>query len=319
MKKKKGFKKLIHLFKVSYDEFKSKNGVKLSASLSYYTIFSLPPLLFIIVYVSGLIFGEEAVRGEIFGQISNLAGTDAAKQIEEMLASVKFSNGKTVAGIVGAFTLIAGASGVFGEMQDSMNLIWGLKPKPKRGWIKMLVNRAISFSMIMSLAFLLMVSLIVNAFIEVLNQRLQHLFPDAAVILFYILNLLIIFVIIALLFWAIFKALPDGKITGKHTLYGAMFTAFLFMIGKTAIGIYLGNSNVASGYGAAGSLIVVLLWVYYSANILYFGASFTKVYAHADGKKIIPNKYAVYIEQKETEKEPRLKYNNGEVEREAAE
>src|ERR1051325_1315933 len=132
-------------------------------------------------------------------------------------------------------------------------------------------------------------------------------------------DLLIIFVIIALLFWAIFKALPDGKITGKHTLYGAMFTAFLFMIGKTAIGIYLGNSNVASGYGAAGSLIVVLLWVYYSANILYFGASFTKVYAHADGKKIIPNKYAVYIEQKETEKEPRLKYNNGEVEREAAE
>src|ERR1051326_237679 len=144
MKRKNLFKKWFGLLKKSYGEFDSNHGVKLSASLSYYTVFSLPPLLFITIYISGLAFGKEAVRGEIFGQISGLVGQDTAKQIEDMLANVKFSEGKTIAGIIGTFTLIAGASGVFGEMQDSMNLIWGLKPKPKRGWIKMILNRVIS-------------------------------------------------------------------------------------------------------------------------------------------------------------------------------
>ncbi len=156
----------------------------------------------------------------------------------------------------------------------------------------------------MSLAFLLMVSLTVNAVTEALSHRLQNIFPGAAIILFYVLNLLLIFIFITALFAAIFKFLPDGKIQWHDTITGAIFTAILFMIGKFAIGFYLGNSNVTSGYGAAGSLIVILLWVFYSANILYFGASFTKVYAYRFGKKIIPNKYAVFIVQNEVEKEP---------------
>src|ERR1051326_1697726 len=300
---KKFFVKSFSLLKDSYAEFSSNNGVKLSAALSYYTIFSLAPLLLIIIYLAGLFWGTEAVQGQIFGQINGMIGKESAKQIQEMIKGVKLSGSGPIALIIGIATLISGAIGVFGEMQDSMNMIWKLKAKPKRGWVQIVHSRVISFSMIMVLAFLLMVSLFVNALVEGLGNRLQQMFPDIAIIIFYILNLIILFFIVALLFGMIFHFLPDGKIFWKDTVIGSLFTSLLFMIGKFAIGFYLGNSQVASGYGAAGSLIVILLWVYYSAIILYFGASFTKVNAYLYGKKIVPNKYAVFVEEKKIEKE----------------
>lgn len=286
---------IAYLFKETFKGFISDSGLKLSAALSYYTIFSLPPLLVIIISLSGLFFGADAVRGEIFGQINGLVGNDAAIQIQETLKNVTLSNSSIFATTMGVVILLIGASGVFSEIQDSINYIWGIQAKPKRGIIKFLYNRLMSFSMIGSVGFLLLVSLIVNSLIDVLNKRLSLYFHHDAVILFSVVNTLIVFIIITLLFSIIFKTLPDGKIAFRDSIIGASFTAVLFIIGKFAIGAYLGSYNIASIYGAAGSLILILAWVYYSAIILYFGAEFTKVFANTHGHKIVPNEYTVRI------------------------
>jgi membrane protein len=292
MKTRNTADKIGYLLKKTFKEFMDDDGLKLSAALSYYTIFSLPPLLIIIISLSGIFFGADAVKGEIFGQINGLVGNDAALQIQETIRNVKLSSSNTFAAIFGIIILLIGASGVFSEIQDSINHIWGIRAKPKRGLMKFTYNRLISFSMIGSVGFLLLVGLVINSLTEILNKRLAIIFPHDAIILFYIINTLIVFVIITLLFGIIFRILPDGKIALRDCLIGASFTAFLFMIGKFVIGIYLGRYNVASIYGAAGSVIAILVWVYYSAAILYFGAEFTTVYAHTHGQKIIPNAYS---------------------------
>ena len=288
-------KKIGYLLKETFNGFIDDNAIKLSAALSYYTVFSLPPLLIIIMTLSGIFFGAEAVRGEIFGQINGLVGNDAALQIQETIKNVELSNSSSFAQTIGIIILVIGASGVFAEIQDSINYIWGIKAKPKRGFIKYLYNRLMSFSMIGSVGFLLLVGLIVNSLIDVLSKRLAVFFPEDSIFLFNVINAGVIFVIITLLFFIIFKTLPDGKIAFRDCLIGASFTAILFMIGKFAIGFYLGRNNISSVYGAAGSVILILIWVYYSAIILYFGAEFTKVYAHTHGKKIIPNDYSIQI------------------------
>ncbi len=303
MKAIKFIKDTGHLLKESLKAFIADNGLKLSASLSYYTIFSLPPLLIIIISLCGVFFGAEAVRGEIFGQINGLVGNAAALQIQEVIKNVKLSDSNTFATIVGLIILLVGASGVFSEIQDSINYIWGIKAKPKRGLVKFLKNRLMSFSMIGSVGFLLLVGLIVNSLMDVMNARLSNYFPKDSVYFFYVVNLIIVFVIITILFMVIFKTLPDGKIALLDSIVGSSFTAVLFMIGKFAIGAYLGSSAVVSVYGAAGSIILILAWVYYSAIILYFGAEFTKKYALKHGKKIIPNEYSVYILKEDIELE----------------
>jgi membrane protein len=295
MKVKTTFINIVEILKGSFAGFINDNGLKLSAALSYYTIFSLPPLLLIIISVSGVFFGEDAVKGELFGQINRLVGSDAAIQIQETIKNVKLSASNSFYTILGIIILLIGASGVFAEIQDSINYIWGIEAKPKRGLIKYIYNRLMSFSMIGAVGFLLMVGLIVNSLIEVLNNRLTSIFPQNAVFIFYIVNAVVIFTIITFLFFIIFKTLPDGKIAIRDCAIGASFTAFLFMIGKLVIGFYLGSYNIASAYGAAASIIIILIWVYYSAIILYFGAEFTKVYALTQGKKIIPNTYSVKI------------------------
>jgi len=299
-------KKIWYLLKETFNEFIDDSGMKLGAALSYYTIFSLPPLLIIIISVCGVFFGPDAIKGEIFGQINGLVGNDAALQIQNTIKNVHLSKNNVFATTIGVIMLLIGASGVFVEIQDSINYIWGLKAKPKRGFIKFLRNRLMSFSMIGSVGFLMMVGLIINAIMEVLNNRLLNIFPHFTVYVFYILNILVVFVIITLLFSVIFKSLPDGKVAWKDALIGAGFTALLFMIGKFAIGAYLGSSKIASIYGAAGSVILILVWVYYSAIILYFGAEFTKVYALTHGKKIIPKDYAVYIKKHVPDIEPKI-------------
>jgi membrane protein len=293
-------KKIWYLLKETFREFNKDNAMKLSASLSYYTIFSLPPLLIIVIALCGVFFGREAVKGEIFGQINDLVGNDAALEIQEIVKNAKFSNNTRFATAVGIVILILGASGVFSEIQSSINHIWGLKAKPKRGWVKFLINRATSFSMIGCAGFLLLVSLLINSALDLLSQRLSEKFPDITLILF-VTNLIVLFLIIAILFTLIFKTLPDGRIKWRDAMLGASFTGVLFMIGKFCITAYLARNSVASVYGSAGSLIVVLIWVYYSAIILYFGAEFTKVYAINHGQKIVPKEYSVEIIKEEIE------------------
>jgi membrane protein len=295
MKRKKTVILSWALLKRTYQEFDNDNAIKLSASLSYYTIFSLPPLLIIIMSIFSFFFGKEAVTGRFFGQINGMVGNEAAIQIQETIKNIELSESNSFAAIFGGIMLLIGASGVFAEIQSSINYIWGLKAKPNKGIIKFIKNRLMSFSMIASVGFLLMVSLMVNTVMDLVNTRLLTYFPDTTVYIFYVFNIIILFATTTMLFAIIFKTLPDGNIAWKDALIGSSFTSFFFMFGKFAIGFYLGSSTVATVYGAAGSVIIILIWVYYSAIILYFGAEFTKVYANAHGTKIIPNAYSVGI------------------------
>lgn len=277
--------------------------LKLSGSLAYLTVFSIGPLIIVIIFVADLVWGRAAIEGTIYNQLRGLLGPDASVQIQDIIKNAAVSNKGTVAAIIGIITLVFSSTAVFAEIQDSINTIWNLKPKPKKGWLKMLMNRLLSFSIVVSLGFLLLVSLIINGLIEAMSQRLVQIFPDIAVAVVYVINLVITFAVISFLFAIIFKVLPDAKIRWKDVLTGAMVTAVLFMLGKFGITFYIGSSNVSSTYGAAGSLVILLLWVYYSSVILYFGAEFTKAYAANYGGRIYPNHYAVWIKQVEVEQE----------------
>lgn len=296
----KAIKKWLTLFKKAFGEFFKDNAMKLSASLSYYTVFSIGPMLIVIISFAGIFLGREAVQGELYEEIKGLIGNEAALQIQNIVISIQ-KNDKSITGaIVGGIILLFGATSVFSEIQDSINYIWSIRAKPKKGWLKLILNRLLSFSLVLSCGFILLVSLILNALVELLNKRLQAYFPGITVVVFYIINLVIIFIVITVLFAIIFKVLPDAKIRWKDALIGASFTAILFMIGKFLIGLYLGNSNLGLTYGTAASVIIILLWVYYSSIILYFGAEFTKVYAINSGAGIVPNSTAVFIIKRES-------------------
>lgn len=285
------------ILKQTGHDFMEDKVLKLSAALSYYTIFSIAPMLIVIITLCDVFLGKDAIEGSIYGQINDLVGNQAALQIQEMIKNASLSGDFTWATIVGIATLIFGATSVFGEIQDSINYIWQLKAKPQNGLVKILINRALSFSMVISLGFILMVSLVLNGIIELFSSQLGRLFPDITFILIYVVNMALTFGVITLLFAIIFKVLPDAKIKWRHVITGSMTTAVLFMVGKFAIGMYLGSSKVGSAYGAAGSIVIILLWVYYSAIILYFGAEFTQVYVQHYGGRILPNEYAVWVKE----------------------
>ncbi len=304
----KFFGKFFYVLKEAAKAFSGDNAVKLSAALSYYTIFAIGPLLVIVLSLSGIFLGEAAVEGKLYGQIRGLIGSDAAKQVQEIIQNIQKTNNSTIGAIIGGIVLVIGATGIFAEIQDSINYIWSLKAKPKRGFIKLLMNRLLSFSLIISLGFLLIVSLVANALMDILNERLTRFFPDTMVYVIYGLNIVLLLAVISLLFAIIFKVLPDGKIKWMDAFVGAFFTSILFLIGKSAIGYYLGNSKLGTTYGTAASVVIILTWVYYTSIILYFGAEFTKVYALEFGGGIVPNETAVFIikqEAKELEISPR--------------
>lgn len=280
-------------------EFVADNGIKFSAALSYYTIFSIGPLLVIIISLVGIFFGAEAVHGKIFEQINGLVGNSAAVQIQEIIQNIEHSQLSTTGAVFGVIVLMVGATGVFTEIQDSINYIWSIKAKPKKGLLKILINRLISFSLIISIGFLLLVSLIVNALVELLHDRLTAIFDDASVYIFQGINYGILMVVITILFTIIFKVLPDATIRLRDAVRGAVFTAVLFLIGKFLISFYLTYTNIDITYGAAASIILILLWVYYTSIILYFGAEFTKVYALRHGSGIQPDETAVFIIKQE--------------------
>lgn len=312
---KKAFKNGFKILSGAFNGFMDDKGLKLSASLAYYTVFSLAPLLLLLISVAGAVYGRDAINNKIFGEINGLVGNDAAKQIQDMIKNVSLSGKTTSAVIIGGITLLLGATSVFGEIQDSINMIWKVKAKPKRGWLKLIQDRLLSSSLIVGLGFLLIVSLVVNGAVEALSGILTRFLPDITVIFINIINIAISFIVITVLFGVIFKVLPDVKISWKDVRSGALFTAVLFMIGRLLIGLYISTTGTGSTYGAAGSLIVILVWVYYTAAILYFGAEFTQVYAEYAGVKIAPAEYAVHVQQTEVEKDVAVLPPQGNVEK----
>jgi membrane protein len=293
MKKKVTFKKLWKVLKNSFKGFSNDRITKMSSSLSYYTLFSMAPLLIIIISLSGIFLGQDAAQGKIYDQLSNFIGSNAASQLQTMIQNASLSGKSKLAAIIGIVTLIVGATTVFAQIQDTINYIWGIKPKPKKSWLNFLKNWFLSFSVIIGLAFLLLVSLTLSTLIDGFSDALKAHFPQITVVFLYIINTLITLIVTALIFGAIFKVLPDAKIRWKDVLTGAITTAVLFMLAKFGISFYISKSNVGTTYGAAGSLVILLLWVYFSAMILYFGAEFTKAYAVEFGAEIRPDDYAV--------------------------
>ncbi len=281
--------------------FINDNGLKLSASLAYYTVFSIAPLLIIAISLAGLFFHDQAVTDAIYPHIVQYVGPAAATQIQDILKNLALSGKSASAATIGVVILMLGASSIFIEIQDSLNIIWRLKAKPKKGWLRLIQNRFLSFSLIIGVGFLLLASLIVNLVITALGDWLQQFLHVATAVFLKCANLCITFLIIAVLFSIIFKFLPDAKIKWRDVRSGAIFTAIFFMLGQYAINVYVQYAARASTYGAAGAILAILVWVYYTSAILYIGAEFTVVYAEATGSHIEPAEYAVHIEQREIE------------------
>jgi membrane protein len=299
--KKKSLKEIWKVILKSFQGFGDDKIAKFSGSLAYSTVFSMGPLLIVLIYLCGFFFGQEAIQGKIYNQMQQFVGADAAAQLQTIIKNASLSGKGSVALVIGVITLLIGSTAVFAEIQDSINTIWGFKAKPKKGIWKMLRNRFLSFSVVVGLGFLLLVSLVVATIVEGLSNRLKAVWPDMAVAVFYMINLVISFIITAALFAVIFKVLPDARTKWKDILPGAIASTVLFMIGKFAISFYIGKSHVGSTYGAAGSLVVLLVWIYYSAIILYLGAEFAKAWTAHFGGRILPNEYAVALKQVEVE------------------
>ncbi|GAQ15499.1 YihY/virulence factor BrkB family protein [Myroides odoratimimus] len=295
---KSGFKKVILLFKQSVFDFLDDNAMKFSAALSYYTIFALPPLMLLIISASGFIFEEQEVANFFYDQLRDLVGPNTTTEIQNAMSNVQLNRKSGyITTIIGVGILLFSASGVFAEIQSSINYIWGLAAKPNKSVTRLVKNRLLSFAMIGSVGFVLLVSLMINSIVSLLYSYLGNFFGEETLSLVKLLNNAVVFLIITILFVLIFMTLPNGKLRWKDAFIGAGFTAVLFMIGKFGIGWYLGNTASSSLYGAAGSVTVMLIWVYYSAMILYFGAEFTKNYAILYGRKIVPGPYSIEIEK----------------------
>ncbi len=300
---KQTWKDIFGILKDTVVGFGDDRAIKMSASLSYYTVFSMAPLLLLMISLAGAFYGRDAVQGKVFDEINGLLGSDAAIQIQEIIKNMELSGQTTLSLVVSGVILLIGATTVFVDIQDSINTIWRVKAKPKRGWVKLIKDRLLSSSIIVGLGFLLIVTLIVNGALVALGDLLKSYFPDVTIVLLQILNIVISFVVITILFGVIFKVLPDAKVAWRDVRMGAFFTACLFMLGRYLIGLYIETTGTGSAYGAAGSMIVILVWVYYTASILYIGAEFTRVYADYIGAKIRPADYAVYVEEHELERE----------------
>lgn len=296
---KKKFLSLYYFIKKVIAEFSDDNILKYSASLAYYTVFSLAPMLIIIMSICGALYGKEAAQGKVYAEIKDLVGDAAALQIQEIIKNIHLTKDTPIATVFSTIVLIIGGTGIFGEIQDSLNKIWGLKVNAKKVWWKLILNRLLSFSLVISLGFVLIVSLVLNALIAILGNRLNHFLSGIGKLFIPILDYALSFGITAILFAIIFKVLPDAKIKWKDVSVGALITALLFTLGKLGIGYYLSRSNMATAYGAAGSVIIIMLWAYYSSVILYLGAEFTKVYANEHGTKIQPNEYSVWVKIEE--------------------
>jgi membrane protein len=285
----------VQLLKDTFADWSEDKVPRLAAALAYYTAFALAPMLLIAITIAGFFFGQEAASNQIGQQLSGLIGPSAAESVNSMIQSAGANKGGGIfASIIGIATLLFAASGVFGELQDSLNTIWEVQPKPNQGIMATIKQRFFSFAMVLGVGFLLLVSLILSAVLGAVGGMLGGAQADQSLI-WKVLNFVVSFGVITLLFALIYKYMPDAKIQWRDVWIGAVVTALLFTLGKAALGWYLGRPGTTSTYGAAGSFVALLLWVYYSAQILFFGAEFTQVYAKAYGSQIQPDENAVPV------------------------
>jgi membrane protein len=285
---------LFDVLKETYHEWGQDKAARLAAALAYYTAFSIAPLLLISIAVAGLVFGREAAQGQVFAQLEGLLGPEAAATIETSVAQSQDTGASTISAIVGLAMLVWSASNVFSQLQDALNSIWEVAPDPNAGLGATVKRRFLSMTMVLGIGFLLLVSLVLSAGISAIGNLLQGFLPGGEIV-WQAINFILGFAVVGLLFAAIYKILPDAEVEWSDVWVGAAVTALLFTIGRLLIGLYLGHASVGSTFGAAGSLLVFLVWVYYSAQILFFGAEFTQVYARRYGSRIRPSEDAVGV------------------------
>lgn len=271
------------LLKKTFSKWNEDHAPGLGAALSYYTVFSLAPLLMIVIAIAGLVFGQEAAQGQVMGQIQGLVGEESAKAIQSMIEEARKPAAGILATLIATVMLLVGATGVFAQLQESLNIIWKVKEKPGEGIWKTLKDRFISLVAVLGTGFLLLISLVISAGLSAVGATLEHVLPGPEFLL-QIINFVVSFTVVTLLFAMIYKLLPDKPIRWGDVWIGAGITSLLFTIGKFFIGLYLGKSEVGLAYGAAGSLVVILIWVYYASQIFLLGAEFTAVYAESRGQ-----------------------------------
>jgi len=289
------------IIKEVFNRFIEDNPMLYAANIAFYTIFSLPAALIIIIAVAGKFFAKEAVTGELYQQIRGLVGPSSAAEIQKIIENASQSDSGVFATIIGVGTLLFSATTVFVSIQGALNAIWNVKPVPKKGYIKLIIDRVMSFALVVTLGFLMMVSLVLDAILSLFKNFLMQLFSGITYYVMEAINFAISFIVISLVFGLVFKVLPDAKIKWSDVRTGAVVTTVLFILGKFLIGLYLGNSDFESTYGAAGSLVVILMWVYYSSVILLLGAEFTQAFAKSKGRMILPAAHAVKVEMREVE------------------
>jgi membrane protein len=282
------------LLKETFEVWSSDKAPRLGAAIAYYTVFSLAPLLVVATGVTALVLGQEAAKSAILDQVAAVIGERSASAVQDMLDRAHSPESGALATVLGLVTLLFGASGVFGQLQDALNTIWGVAPKPGRGWLTTIRMRFLSLLAVLGTGFLLLVSLVVSAWIAGVEKVLGHVLPGPESLV-QAINFLVSFGLITVLFAMIFKILPDVILEWRDVWIGAAVTSFLFAIGKLLLGFYLAKSDIASGFGAAGSFVLLLVWVYYSAQILLFGAEFTAVYSNAYGSHVRPSDEAVPV------------------------
>lgn len=279
------------LLRQTFTEWNEDKVPRLGAALAFYTALSMAPLLVLSLRIAAYFFDDEAARGELVHQLRGLMGTQGAEAVQEMIARGNEPTNGAIATVLGVATLLFGASGLFGQLQDSLNTIWEVQPKPRRGILGFVRDRFLSFSMVLGIAFLLLVSLALSAVITLMGSTLGTL-SESWQWIGHVSDFVVSWALITVLFAMMFKLLPDVEMAWRDVWLGAVLTALMFMVGKLAIGFYLGHSAMASAYGVAGSFVVLLVWIYYAAQIFFFGAEFTQVYANRYGSRIEPAEHA---------------------------
>src|ERR1051325_788908 len=292
------------ILKNTYTEWSAADPFRQSAVIAYYAIFSLPALLVLVINLAGFFFGKEKVSDEITRQVEAAMGSDAARQIGDVVDNASRAKAGVISSIIAVLTIIVGATGVFVQLQKSLNRIWQVKEKPNLGVMKTLKDRLFSFGLIISIGFLLLMSLVISSGLAAFSNWLESVFPDFIAYLMYALEFIVSLAVISVLFALMFKLLPDVKMRWRNVWVGSVITALLFMLGKYALSLYFGKAHPGSVYGAAGTVVLILLWSSYSSMIVFFGAEFTRQFALYHGVKITPASDAVHVEQQEVIKKP---------------
>ncbi|SEM16475.1 membrane protein [Chryseobacterium taichungense] len=293
--------------KETYTKWNDSTASNDSASLAYYAIFSIPGLLIIIIWIAGYFFGEEAIRGQITSQISGLMGQDAAKSVQDMIAGALIDKENIFMKAIGVGSLVFGSTTLFFQLQRSLNSLWDVQPAPKKAFVKFLLDRANSLGMILIIGFLLMITMVLSSLISLLNNWITNYFGLETYMVVELVNYLIGFTVTMLLFALMFKVLPDVEISWRPVWRGSFLTTILFTLGKFLLSLYFGTAKPTSAFGAAGTVILIMMWINYSCMLIFFGAEFTKIYANKRGFKIVPSKHAKWSDAKLYEDSQRMK------------